>query len=195
MHAHLTSLIDHHEYLKSQNAILGELIEEGAENQVAVVGSIAAIKVAATFAATKGPMIMSVASTVKNVIWGEQVARKTVDPAKIDKSFDDSKKFSAEIKTRFPKSYGIVTGLRKDLKTHHFDLSALIQEVSLLSDSTANDANATIKKLNLRKKFVTKGTYKEHPEKDVKIWQYAIKRQVTALESSIEKCDAIIVKL
>jgi len=57
MHAHLTSLMDHHEYLKSQNAILGELIEEGTENQVAVVASMASIKVAATFAATKGPMI------------------------------------------------------------------------------------------------------------------------------------------
>jgi len=71
MHAHLTSLMDHHEYLKSQNAILGELIEEGTENQVAVVASMASIKVAATFAATKGPMIASVASTLKNVVWGE----------------------------------------------------------------------------------------------------------------------------
>lgn len=40
-----------------------------------------------------------------------------------------------------------------------------------------------------------KGTYKEHPEKDVKIWQYAIKNQVTALNESIVKCDAIIVSL
>lgn len=43
MHAHLTSLVDHHAYLKKQNEVLGELIEEGAENQVAVMGTMAAI--------------------------------------------------------------------------------------------------------------------------------------------------------
>jgi len=47
----------------------------------------------------------------------------------------------------------------------------------------------------LRKKFIGDGKYVDHPEKDVKIWQYAVKRQVLALEDSIEKCDAIIVKL
>jgi len=67
-----------------------------------------AIATAVTFAATKGPMIASVASTLKNVVWGETVARKTVDPAKIDASFDNSKVFAAEIKSRFPESYNIV---------------------------------------------------------------------------------------
>lgn len=108
MHAHLTTLIDHHAYLKGQNEVIGELIEEGVQNQIVVTGTIATIGAAATFASTHGPMIMGVANLVKNVIWGESVARKTVDPKKIDASFDDSKKFVAEIRKRFPKSYGIV---------------------------------------------------------------------------------------
>jgi hypothetical protein len=32
MHAHLTTLIDHHAYLKDQNEVLQGLIEEGTEN-------------------------------------------------------------------------------------------------------------------------------------------------------------------
>lgn len=154
MHAHLTTLVDHHAYLKSQNEILGELIEEGAENQVAVVGTIAAIKVAATFAATKGPMILAVGNMVKNVIWGGMVAKKTVDPVKLDASFNDSKVFAAEIAKRFPKSYKTVTSIRQDLKIHYIDLSNTIQDVSSLADSTKYNAGRTLKKLKLRKKFV-----------------------------------------
>lgn len=90
----------------------------------------------------------------KNIIWGGMVAKKTVDPAKIDASFDNSKTFAAEIAKRFPKSYKIVTQLRQDLKVHHFDLSNTIQDVSLLADSTKNNARRTIKKLNLRKTFI-----------------------------------------
>ena len=41
MHAHLTSLVDTHKYAMQQNRALGELIEEGVENQVAVVAAIA----------------------------------------------------------------------------------------------------------------------------------------------------------
>jgi hypothetical protein len=44
----------------------------------------------------------------------------------------------------------------------------------------------------LRKKFVTTGVYKSHPEKDVKIWKFAIKRQILDLGSSLTKCDAIL---
>lgn len=192
MHAHLTSLIDHHKYLAEQNAIIGDLIEEGVENQIAVTGTIAAISAAATFAKTAGPIISGVGSLAKNIIWGGMVAKKTVDPKKIDASFDNSKTFAAEIAKRFPKSYKIVTQLRQDLKVHHFDLSNTIQDVSLLADSTKNNARRTIKKLNLRKTFILNGVYVDHPEKDYKIWNYAIKRQISDLQSSLEKCDTII---
>lgn len=154
MHAHLTSLIDHHAFLKSQNEIIGELIEEGVENQVAIAGAIASVKMASTFAATHGPMIQGVGNILKNVVWGEQVARKTVDPKKIDASFDNSKTFVAEIRKRFPKSYGIVAKLRQDLKLHHFDLSSIIQDISLLADSTERDAEKTVRTLGLRNKLL-----------------------------------------
>jgi phage host-nuclease inhibitor protein Gam len=168
------------------------LIEEGVENQVAVVGAIGAIKMASTFAATHGPMIKGVGNVLKNVIWGEQVARKTVDPKKIDASFDNSKTFVAEIRKRFPKSYGIVAKLRQDLKLHHFDLANIIQDISLLADTTANDAHKTIRTLGLRNKLLKKGSLRASPEKDLKIWSMAIKSQVQSLEASVAKADLII---
>jgi hypothetical protein len=194
MHAHLTSLVDHHAFLKSQNEIIGDLIEEGVQNQVAVAGAIGAIKMASTFAATHGPMIKGVGNVLKNVIWGEQVARKTVDPKKIDASFDNSKTFVAEIRKRFPKSYGIVAKLRQDLKLHHFDLANIIQDISLLADTTARDAQKTIHTLGLRNKLQKKSgkTLKSFPEKDLKVWSMAIKSQVQSLEASVAKADLII---
>jgi len=191
-HAHLTSLIEHHSYLKDQNQILGELIEEGVENQVAVIGTIAAVKAAASFAAVKGPMIAGVANMVKNVIWGGMVAKKTVDPKKIDAAFDNSKVFAAEIAKRFPESYKIVASLRKDLKIHHFDLSNSIQDVSLLADSTKENAQKTLRKLGLRDKLKGKGKLASKPILDIKIWQYAIRRQIEDLTGSLTKCDTII---
>lgn len=130
------------------------MIEEGVENQVAIAGAIASVKMASTFAATHGPMIQGVGNILKNVVWGEQVARKTVDPKKIDASFDNSKTFVAEIRKRFPKSYGIVAKLRQDLKLHHFDLSSIIQDISLLADSTERDAEKTVRTLGLRNKLL-----------------------------------------
>jgi len=97
IHAHLTSLVDTHKYAMEQNRQLGVLIEQGVENQVAVVGAIAAIKGAAAFAAANPALVSGVASIFKNVVWGGDVARTTVDPAKIDASFDNSKTFAAEI--------------------------------------------------------------------------------------------------
>lgn len=78
------------------------MIEEGTENQIAVMGAIAAAKAAATFAAGKGALIGSVTSLVKNVIWGGETARKAVDPKKLDASFNNSKVFAAELAKRFP---------------------------------------------------------------------------------------------
>jgi len=33
MHAHLTSLMDHHTFVKNQNDLIGDLIEEGMKNK------------------------------------------------------------------------------------------------------------------------------------------------------------------
>lgn len=193
MHAHLTSLMEHHKFASDQHKVLGELIEEGSQNQVAVVGAIAAIKGAAAFAAAKGPIIQGAVSIFKNVVWGGDVAKKTIDPKKIDASFDNAAKFNAEIAKRFPKSYAIVHELRTALKAHHFDLSNTIQDVALLADSTKFNVNKTIKKLNLRQKFVDAGRMKERgPLLDLKVWTYTIRRQVTDLEDSMAKCDTII---
>lgn len=63
--------MDHQAYLAQQDQVLGELIEEGVENQIAVTATIATIATAASFAKTHGPMIAGVAGVVKNVIWGE----------------------------------------------------------------------------------------------------------------------------
>jgi len=55
------------------------LIEEGAENQVAIAGALAAISKAGTFAKTAGPIVQGVGKIAKNLIWGSGVAVKTVD--------------------------------------------------------------------------------------------------------------------
>jgi hypothetical protein len=195
MHAHLTSLVDTHKYAMQQNRALGELIEEGVENQVAVVAAIAAVKGAAAFAAANPAIVAGVASIFKNVVWGGDVARKTVDPVAIDKSFDNSKVFAAEIQSRFPDSYNIITELRKALKQHHFDLATTIQDVSLLADTTASNADRTINKLALRSRLIERGSMAAKPMLDLKVWSYAIKRQVLDLETSITECDKIILIL
>lgn len=46
------------------------MIEEGAENQVAVMGTIAAVTAAVSFAKAVGPVIQGVGSMYKNIVWG-----------------------------------------------------------------------------------------------------------------------------
>jgi len=41
--AHLESLIEQHTYFTEQHETIGDLIEEGTENQVAIMGAMAAI--------------------------------------------------------------------------------------------------------------------------------------------------------
>ena len=41
--AHFQSLIEHHAFMAEQHQTLGELIEEGVENQIAVAGALAAV--------------------------------------------------------------------------------------------------------------------------------------------------------
>lgn len=59
--AHLNSLVEQHRYFTEQHGIIGELIEEGTQNQVAIAGAMAAISQAATFAKTAGPLVQGVA--------------------------------------------------------------------------------------------------------------------------------------
>jgi hypothetical protein len=181
------------------------LIEEGVENQVAIAGAMAAISQAATFAKTAGPLVQGVASIAKNLIWGSGVAVKTVDTKKIDSAFNDSRVFVAEIKKRFPNSYNVISGLRQKLKVYQFDLSAIIQDLSLMADTTENETNKTLRTLGVRTKMFQKahgeGDYKDDPryknyvftgEKDAKVWKRAIKEQLEGMRISIERCDVII---
>jgi hypothetical protein len=78
--AHLDALVNQHKWLQEQDAILGDLIEEGVENQIAVTGAIAAISTATTFAKTAMPIVQGVAKIAKNIIWGKGIVVKTVDP-------------------------------------------------------------------------------------------------------------------
>jgi hypothetical protein len=103
--AHLNSLIEHQIYFAEQHQTIGDLIEEGVQNQVAIAGALAAIGQAQTFAKTAGPLVQGVGKIAKNLIFGSGVTVKTVDVEKIDKAFDDSRVFVAEIKKRFPNSY------------------------------------------------------------------------------------------
>jgi len=78
--AHFESMIDSHKYFAEQHDIIGDLIEEGTENQIAIAGAMAAIGKAQTFAKMAGPIVQGVAKIAKNIIWGSGVAVKTVDP-------------------------------------------------------------------------------------------------------------------
>ena len=109
-----------------QDAIIGDLIEEGVENNIAITGAIAAIGAASTFAKTAMPIIQGVGKIAKNIIFGKGIVVKTVDPAKIDAAFNDSKTFVAEIKKKFTDNYNVIKQLRQDLKAYQFDLSNIV---------------------------------------------------------------------
>ena len=145
------------------------MIEEGAENQVAVMGALAAIQGAATFAKTAAPIVQGVAKIAKNIIWGSCVAVKTVDVKKIDAAFNDSKVFVSEIKKRFPNSYAVIAKLIQDLKVYQFDLSNIVGDLKLMADSTMRDVDKTTRTLNLRKKILV--GHKMTPVKDQKVWE------------------------
>ena len=171
--AHLQSLINHHQWLAEQDQTLGDLIEDGAQNQVAIMGALAAIQGAATFAKTAGPIIQGVGKIAKNIIWGSGVAVKTVDPKKIDAAFNDSKVFVAEIKKRFSNSYTVIAKLRQDLKVYQFDLSNIVDDLKLMADSTARDVDKSTRTLRLRKKILD--GHRMSPNKDQKVWGQMIK--------------------
>jgi hypothetical protein len=136
------------------------------------------------------PIIEGVAKVWTNVVWGDKVTVRTIDPKKIDAAFNDSKTFIAEIKKRFPKSYGVISKARQDLKAYQFDLSNIVDDLKLMTDSTIRDVDKSTRTLKLRKKVLD--GHKLSPEKDLKIWNQVIKRQTNDLTASIEKCDEII---
>lgn len=87
----------------------------------------------------------------------------------------------------------MIASLRQKLKVYQFDLSEIVQDVSLMADTTDHDAEKTLKTLGLRSKILAKGTL--NPTKDVKVWGRAIKEQTNGLTESISKCDTIIASL
>ena len=110
--------MSHRNYLREQHDVIGELIEEGVENQIAVTGTLAAIGTAVQFYQVAKPIIEGVAKVWTNVVFGDNVQVRTIDPKKIDAAFNDSRTFVAEIKKKFPNSYEIIAKTRQDLKLY-----------------------------------------------------------------------------
>jgi hypothetical protein len=131
--AHLSTLIDTHRYYQEQHGIIGELIEEGVENQIAITGTLAAISAASTFAKVGIPIVKGIGGIAKNIIFGENIKVRTVDVDKIDAAFNDSRRFVAEIKSKFPNSHAIIAKQRQDLKVHQFELATLVQDIALMA--------------------------------------------------------------
>jgi hypothetical protein len=129
-------------------------------------------------------------SLKKNVEFGDKSTKGMVKPEEVTKNFGDSAQFAAEINKMFPKEYGIVTKLRQDLKIHHFDLANSIKDVELLAQTTKDNLRRSIKKLNLRKKYLDGDKLK--PSTDAKIWKYEVKYQNSDLQQSLDKCNAIV---
>lgn len=125
-----------------------------------------------------------------NVKFGDKTTKGTVNPVEVAKSFGDSASFAAEIYKMFPKEYGIVTQLRQDLVLHHHDLANAIKDVDLLAMTTSDNLGRSIRKLNLRKRYIEGDKLK--PLTDAKIWKFEIKYQQNDLKVSLEKCDAIV---
>jgi len=61
------------------------------------------------------------------------------------------------------------------LKIHHFDLAGTIKDVELLADTTDNSLGKSVRRLNLRKKYLDGDKLK--PSTDAKIWKYEVKYQ------------------
>jgi len=87
--------------------------------------------------------------------------------------------FVAEIKKKFPNSHAVIAGLRQKLKLYQNDLSSIVQDLSLMADSTVNDCDKTARTLGLRHKILGKHTLT--PEKDSKVWN----RMITAMINNL----------
>jgi len=61
------------------------------------------------------------------------------------------------------------------LKLHHFTLSNTIKDVELLASSTKSNLRRSVRKLDLRKRYVDDAGKELKPTTDLKIWKYEIK--------------------
>ena len=104
--------MSHRNFLQEQHDVIGELIEEGNQNLIAVTGTLAAIGTATEFIKVAKPIIEGVAKVWHNVVFGDHVTVRSIDPEKIDAAFNDSKTFVAEIKKRFPAHYNLIAKIR-----------------------------------------------------------------------------------
>ena len=164
--------MSYHEFYSEQQGILDELIEEGIQNQIDIASAMAMAGKAQKFAEVAKPIAEGIGNIAKNVIMGENIKTKTVDVKKIEEAFNDSKRFVAEIKSKFPNSHAVIAKERQNLKVYQFALSNTVQDISLMADSTARDCEKTIKDLSLRQKIVAKGSMTGF--KDSKLWKRVI---------------------
>jgi len=182
--------------MMNQHNVVTELIAEGKERQIdtmkALMNNIELTK--SKKIDMKGKVTPGLTggkdSLKKNVEFGDKTTKGTVKPESVTKNFADSAQFAAEIYKMYPKEYGTVTKLRQDLKVHHFDLANAIKDVELLAQTTKDNLRRSIKKLNLRKKYLDGDKLK--PSTDAKIWKYEVKYQNSDLLQSLEKCNAIV---
>lgn len=144
---------------------------------------------------TAMPIVDGVTALAKNLLWGQNVSVKTVDVEKIKKSFGDSKKFVAELKSSYPENYKNIAKLRQDLKVYQFDLVNIVNDLELMAQSTKNDVKKVRRNLGLRSKRLQEGRDKKRAftaSFDEKLWKRTIKYSSNNLGASIEKCDKII---
>lgn len=104
---------------------------------------MAAISTAITFYQVAKPLIEGVVKVWTNVVWGDNVTVRTINPQKIDAAFNDSRVFMAEIKKRFPDTYKTIKDTRQKMIGYQWDLSALVQDLQLMTESTIRGVDKT----------------------------------------------------
>jgi hypothetical protein len=62
----------------------------------------------------------------------------------------------------------VISKLRQDLKVYQYDLANIVDDLSLMADSTIRDVDKSTRTLKLRKKILDGD--RMSPEKDKKIW-------------------------
>jgi hypothetical protein len=175
-------LSNHHEFISSQHATVTGLIAEGkghlkySVDHVEDLFEILAEKNAAVAMKKSGESLKKGNGALKaNVEFGDKATKETVKPEEIKKNFAESAKFNAEISDMFPKEYAEIKDLRQTLKIHHFTLSNTIKDVELLATSTRSNLGRSVRKLELRKKYIDDAGKELKPSTDAKIWKYEIK--------------------
>jgi len=79
------------------------------------------------------------------------------------------------------------------LKLHHFDLANAIKDTELLAQTTKDNLNRSVRKLNLRQKYADGEKSRPlTPTMDLKIWKLEIKYQSSDLGQSLDTCNKIV---